>query len=35
MDQLMIGLDRPYPIGTRVTFVGQQGNDTITVDDVA
>ncbi|CAF3812677.1 unnamed protein product [Rotaria sp. Silwood1] len=35
MDQLMIGLDRPYPIGTRVTFIGQQGNDTITVDDVA
>ncbi|CAF1404868.1 unnamed protein product [Adineta steineri] len=35
MDQLMLALDREYPVGTRVTFVGQQGNETITGDDVA
>ncbi|CAF3419340.1 unnamed protein product, partial [Rotaria sp. Silwood1] len=35
MDQLMIALDRKYPVGTRVTFIGQQGNETITGDDVA
>ncbi|CAF1302543.1 unnamed protein product [Adineta ricciae] len=35
MDQLMVGLDREYPVGTRVTFIGQQGNMTITGDEVA
>lgn len=35
MDQLMIRLDRNYSLGTRVTFIGQQGNETITIDEVA
>ncbi|UJR11325.1 hypothetical protein I4U23_015506 [Adineta vaga] len=35
MDQLMVVLDREYPVGTRVTFIGQQGNLTITGDEVA
>ncbi|CAF3729057.1 unnamed protein product [Rotaria sp. Silwood1] len=35
MDQLMIRLDQKYPVGTRVTFIGQQGKETITVNDVA
>ena len=35
MDQLMVALDQSYPIGTRVTFIGQQGNETITGDEVA
>ena len=35
MDQLMVRLDQYYPEGTRVTFIGQNGNETITVDDVA
>ncbi|CAF1487155.1 unnamed protein product [Rotaria sordida] len=35
MDQLMIALDRKYPIGTRVTFIGQQDNQTILADEVA
>ncbi|CAF4374387.1 unnamed protein product [Rotaria sp. Silwood2] len=34
MDQLMISLDRMYPIGTRVTFIGQEGNETITLNDI-
>ena len=35
MDQMMVALNQSYPVGTRVTFVGQQGNETITGDDVA
>ncbi|CAF3404087.1 unnamed protein product, partial [Rotaria sp. Silwood2] len=35
MDQLMIGFDRMYSVGTRVTFIGQEGNETISVDDIA
>ena len=35
MDQLMVVLDQSYPVGTRVTFVGQQGNETITGDEIA
>ncbi|CAF0892477.1 unnamed protein product [Adineta ricciae] len=35
MDQLMVALDHEYPVGTRVTFIGQQGNMTITGDEVA
>ncbi|CAF3382849.1 unnamed protein product [Rotaria socialis] len=35
IDQLMIGLDRMYPVGSLVTFIGQDGNDTITVEYIA
>lgn len=34
MDQLMVALAQKYPVGTRVTFIGQQGNDTILVDEI-
>ncbi len=35
MDQLMVGLPRKYPTGTRVTFIGRQGNETIVADEIA
>lgn len=35
MDQFMILLDREYPIGTKVTLIGKQGDEEITVDEVA
>ncbi len=35
MDQLMVALPQKYPIGTRVTFIGQQGNETIVGDEIA
>ena len=35
MDQLMIRVDQYYPVGTRVTFIGTQDNETITGDEVA
>lgn len=35
MDQTMIKLDQPYPIGTKVTLIGQQGDETISMDEVA
>ncbi|MBU5595732.1 alanine racemase [Amphibacillus sp. MSJ-3] len=35
MDQCMVRLDRAYSIGTEVTFVGQQGNEKITLEEIA
>lgn len=35
MDQLIVALPKKYPVGTQVTFIGQQGNETIVVDDIA
>ncbi|CAF3745012.1 unnamed protein product [Adineta steineri] len=35
MDQLMVALPRKYPTGTRVTFIGQQDNETIFADEIA
>ncbi|CAF1406524.1 unnamed protein product, partial [Adineta ricciae] len=34
MVQMMIALDLEYPVGTRVTFIGQQGNVTISGDEI-
>ena len=35
MDQLVVALPQRYPVGTRVTFIGKQGNATITADEIA
>lgn len=35
MDQLVVALPQKYPTGTRVTFIGQQGNETIVGDEIA
>ncbi|WP_338390950.1 alanine racemase C-terminal domain-containing protein, partial [Oenococcus oeni] len=35
MDQTMVKLDRKYPIGTRVTLIGKDGGEQITVEEVA
>src|SRR5699024_1923946 len=35
MDAMMIKLDGPYEVGTKVTLIGTDGNEKITVDDVA
>jgi alanine racemase len=35
MDQITIEVDKLYPLGTTVTFIGQNGQETITIDDVA
>lgn len=35
MDQFMIRLDRPYPIGTEVVLIGKQGEDEIETDEIA
>ncbi|MDR1606034.1 MAG: alanine racemase [Streptococcaceae bacterium] len=35
MDQMTIALNDQLPIGTKVTLIGQDGDETITVDDVA
>lgn len=35
MDQMMIRLDKKYPIGTKVTLIGKQGEARISIDDVA
>lgn len=35
MDQLVVALPERYPVGTRVTFIGRQGNETIMADEVA
>ncbi|CDQ21503.1 alanine racemase [Halobacillus karajensis] len=35
MDQFMIRLDQEYPIGTKVTLIGKQGDQEISADDVA
>ncbi|HLS07795.1 alanine racemase [Lentibacillus sp.] len=35
MDQTMIKLDGEYPVGTKVTLIGKQGNDEIETDEIA
>ncbi|WP_047985428.1 alanine racemase [Ornithinibacillus californiensis] len=35
MDQMMIRLDKPYAIGTKVTLIGEQGKDCIEIDELA
>ncbi|MDC3418663.1 alanine racemase [Aquibacillus salsiterrae] len=35
MDQLMIRLPQSYPVGTKVTLIGQQGDAEILMDEVA
>ena len=35
MDQTMVLLDKNYPIGTKVTLIGNQGNETISMEEVA
>ncbi|MGL4820487.1 MAG: alanine racemase [Bacilli bacterium] len=35
MDQFMVQLDRPYPVGTRVTLFGENGGSKIEIDEVA
>ena len=35
MDQLMVKLDKEYPVGTKVTLIGQEGKDCITADEIA
>lgn len=34
MDQMTISLPRSYPVGTRVTLIGRQGNETILGEEV-
>nr|WP_026571356.1 alanine racemase [Sediminibacillus terrae] len=35
MDQFMIRLDGPCPVGTKVTIIGRQGAEEVTMDEVA
>ncbi|MBR7554637.1 alanine racemase [Allobacillus sp. GCM10007491] len=35
MDQLMVRLPKAYPVGTKVTLIGENGGQRIRVDDVA
>jgi alanine racemase len=35
MDQCMIKLPHSFPIGTEVTLIGESGNETISVDEIA
>ncbi|UFU01314.1 alanine racemase [Radiobacillus kanasensis] len=35
MDQCMIRLDKEYPIGTNVTLIGKQGDEEISIDELA
>lgn len=35
MDQMTIALPENYPVGTRVTLIGQQGNETILGEEIA
>jgi len=35
MDQLMVRLPKAYPVGTKVTLVGTDGDQTISLQDVA
>lgn len=35
MDQLTISLDKEYPIGTKVTLIGKQGREEVTVEEIA
>ena len=35
MDQMMIRLPKPYPVGTRVVLMGRSRDQEITADDLA
>ena len=35
MDQITIRLPKTYPLGTKVTLIGQDGHETISATDVA
>ncbi|WP_440896806.1 alanine racemase [Amphibacillus sp. Q70] len=35
MDQCMVRLDHAYPMGTEVTFIGGQGNERISLEEIA
>ncbi|KGX87834.1 alanine racemase [Pontibacillus marinus] len=35
MDQFMVRLDQPYPVGTKVTLIGKQMDQEITIDEIA
>ncbi|GAA4074992.1 alanine racemase [Amphibacillus indicireducens] len=35
MDQCMVRLDRAYPIGTEVTFIGQDGDESIQLEEIS
>jgi alanine racemase len=35
LDQMMVRLPRAYPLGEEVTIIGQQGDETICVHDLA
>ncbi|MDA7026552.1 alanine racemase [Bacillus sp. CLL-7-23] len=35
MDQFMIALDQEYPVGTKVTLIGKQKDESISVDEIA
>lgn len=35
MDQLMVRLDKAYPVGEEVTVIGKQGEEEITMDELA
>lgn len=35
MDQFMVRLPRKMPVGTKVTLIGNCGNETISIDDIA
>ena len=35
MDQCMVKLDKPYPVGTTVTFIGKEKEERITLEEVA
>ncbi|MGY3316844.1 alanine racemase [Peribacillus simplex] len=35
MDQCMVKLPRSYPVGTEVTLIGNDGDESITVDEIA
>ena len=35
MDQIVIALDKQYPVGTEVTLIGRDGDEKITIEDFA
>jgi alanine racemase len=35
MDQMMIKLDKEYPMGTMVTLIGRDGEEEVTVQEIA
>jgi len=35
MDQFMVRLDQHYPVGTKVTLIGKQMDQEITIDEIA